>query len=107
VFFKDADGRRLRGFLRFDEVSVAKAFGEFFKYSKEPARLQIETSDDLKTVEVKLINASQTMIIPYTFWKLQLLDGDGWDQDNSDDARALSTTYPKPMNDDNPLIKKQ
>ena len=107
VFFKDADGRRLRGFLRFDEVSVAKAFGEFFKYSQEPARLQIETSDDLKTVEVKLINASHSMVIPYTFWKLQLLEGDGWDQDNSDDARAMSTTYPKPVSDNNSLLGKQ
>ncbi|MDD5161118.1 MAG: DUF2931 family protein [Sulfuricurvum sp.] len=107
VFFKDADGRRLRGFLRFDEVSVAKAFGEFFKYSKEPARLQIETSDDLKTVEVKLINASHSMVIPYTFWRLQLLDGDGWDVDNSDHARALSTTYPKPVRDDSILQDKK
>jgi len=84
VYFTNSAGERLVGLLKFDVLKTPEVFKEFFKDSHEHARLEIKVSDDLKNVEVRLIDSHHSVIVPHRIWKVRPVAGNsGWGFDTS------------------------
>lgn len=78
VYFKNSEGKRFSGLLKFDVLKTPELYKEFFKNSHEPARLEIKVSDDLQNVEVRLIDSNHSVIVPHRLWKVRPIEGHGW-----------------------------
>ncbi len=72
-YFIGKDGVRYRGVLTFNDVTIYKAYSEFFKYQKGAARLNIAVSTDLQQVTVTLTDGiGRSIAIPYTSWEVTI-----------------------------------
>jgi hypothetical protein len=78
VYFITPEGKRMVGLVKFDLRKTVKLFEEYFKNTSERANLDVKVSDDLKSVEVKLVNSQKSVIVPHRLWRVSELYQDNW-----------------------------
>ncbi|MDD2782338.1 DUF2931 family protein [Sulfuricurvum sp.] len=84
VYFITPEGKRMVGLVKFDLRKTTKLFEEYFKNISERANLDVKVSDDLKSVEVKLVNSQKSVVVPHRIWKVNELYKDNWGFDTMD-----------------------
>ncbi len=84
VYFITAEHKRMVGLVKFDLRKTAKLFEEYFRNSSERAHLTVTVSDDLKNVEVKLVNSQKSLFIPHRLWRVSELYKENWGFDSMD-----------------------
>ena len=84
VYIITPEHKRMVGLVKFDLRKTAKLFEEYFKNNPERATLEIKVSDDLKSVEVKLVNSKKSIIVPHRIWKVNELYKENWGFDTMD-----------------------
>ncbi|MDD3598050.1 DUF2931 family protein [Sulfuricurvum sp.] len=78
VYFITPEGKRMVGLVKFDLRKTTKLFEEYFKNTSERANLDVKVSDDLKSVEVKLVNSQKSVVVPHRLWRVSELYKDNW-----------------------------
>ena len=84
VYIITPEHKRMVGLVKFDLRKTTKLFEEYFKNTSERANLDVKVSDDLKSVEVRLVNSQKSIIVPYRIWKVNELYKDNWGFDTMD-----------------------